>query len=135
MPDKFSTETRSRIMSRIRGKDTAPERLLRRILWRNGYRYRKNYPIGRYRIDIAFVSKKKAIYIDGCFWHGCPRHYRAPKSNKTYWIPKINRNKRRDILVKKNLSSIGWTVKRIWAHDIDSDSTKYIDKIMSFINN
>jgi DNA mismatch endonuclease (patch repair protein) len=122
--DKFSKEVRSRIMSRIRGKHTKPELKLRRALWARGHRYRLHY--GRQGIDIALVGKKVAIFVDGCFWHGCPKHYRPPKSNKAYWGPKIETNRRTDRRKNRELRKRGWRVVRIWEHEL-----KNIDKCVA----
>ena len=96
MADVFSKKKRSEIMSRIRGKGTKPELAVRILLRSMGLRYRLHYKVGGRSIDVAFPSKKVAVFVDGCFWHGCPRHCKLPKTNKEYWLPKIRRNKERD---------------------------------------
>jgi len=130
MADVFSKKVRSRIMSSIRGKDTKPELMLRKALSARGLRYRLHYTVGNKRIDIAMPGKKVAIYIDGCFWHGCPKHVSLPKSNKGYWLPKLRRNKERDketnIFLRKN----GWHVIRIWEHEVKKDTDKPVKRIM-----
>jgi len=88
--DMFSQEKRSEIMSSIKSKNTKPEILIRKALWKKGYRYRLHY--GVEKIDIAFPSRKVAIFVDGCFWHMCPIHGNVPKSNKSYWVPKLKKN-------------------------------------------
>jgi DNA mismatch endonuclease (patch repair protein) len=121
MVDRISKEKRSKIMSAIRSKNTNPEVILRRFLWSKGFRYRVHY--GKEKIDIAFPSKKLAVFVDGCFWHGCPLHSHIPKSNQSYWIPKLQRNKERDAAKDKRLKSSGWKVVRIWEHELcDLDS-------------
>lgn len=105
-------------MSKVRGKDTRPELRLRGLLYAQGYRFRKNYRVGNRTIDIAFPKKKVAIFVDGCFWHGCPLHYRRPKSNQEYWAPKIRRNKERDRESTAMLRSLGWKVVRLWEHQL-----------------
>lgn len=129
MVDSFSKKVRSRIMSKIRGKDTGPELKLRKLLFSRGYRYRKNYRIGRKTIDIAFITKKIAVLIDGCFWHGCPKCYKKPKSNVTYWDQKINSNIRRDKITNLNLKTDGWRVIRIWEHSIRNNDAGCADKV------
>ena len=114
--DIMSTADRSRVMSRIKGRDTVPELLLRRALYKSGYRYRINY--GSYKIDIAFASKKLAVFIDGCFWHGCRFHSSMPKTNRNYWVPKLRRNIQRDRERTAELKKLGWTVLRFWEHDV-----------------
>jgi DNA mismatch endonuclease (patch repair protein) len=117
MVDKISKEKRSKIMSAIRSKDTKPEIALRSALWAQGLRYRIHY--GEEKIDIAFPFKKVAVFVDGCFWHGCPLHSHIPKSNQKYWIPKLEKNKERAILKNKRLRSLGWKVLHIWEHELD----------------
>lgn len=95
MADIFTKEKRSEIMSRIRGKNTGIELLFRKALWQVGLRgWHVHW--GKHRMDVAFTRKRIAVFIDGCFWHGCPEHYREPKTDKGYWIPKIRANKERD---------------------------------------
>lgn len=120
MTDKFSRKIRSKIMSRIRGKNTRPELILRRELHRRGYRYSLRYRFKEIKCtpDIVMVSRKICIFVDGCFWHGCPKCYKEPKSNKRYWIHKIKRNKDRDKEQTKYLRKHGWKVVRIWEHEI-----------------
>ena len=116
MVDRISKEKRSKIMSAIRSKNTKPEVLLRKALWAKGLRFRIHY--GKEKIDIAFPSKKLAIFVDGCFWHGCPIHSHLPKSHKDYWHPKLRRNIERDKAKNERLESEGWTVLRFWEHDL-----------------
>jgi DNA mismatch endonuclease (patch repair protein) len=130
MPDKFSKDKRSKIMASIHSKDTTPELLLRKALWANGLRYRKQY--GPKKIDIAFPSSKVAVFVDGCFWHGCPIHSHMPKSNQTYWQPKLKKNIVRDAATNSSLTADGWIVLRIWEHeleDLESVVKKVKDKL------
>ena len=91
MVDRISKEKRSKIMSAIRSKNTKPEIILRKAFWKKVLRFRVQY--GKEKIDIAFPSKKIAVFVDGCFWHLCPLHSHFPKSNKEYWLPKLNEDK------------------------------------------
>lgn len=118
--DKVSREKRSEIMRRIRGKDTAPELNLRRALWAAGVRgWRVHYKKAPgCRPDLAFVGKKVAVFVHGCFFHGCSRHYRRPSSNNDYWDAKLERNMRRDRRQARALRAAGWSVVRIWEHDL-----------------
>ena len=125
--DAVSQETRSRIMAAIRSTNTKPEVVLRNALFRLGYRYRKNY--GIYDIDIAFPGKKLGIFIDGCYWHSCPLHGHMPKSNTKYWHTKLKRNKARDLKVNAILKADGWTVIRLWEHDIKHNLNRSVSKI------
>lgn len=101
---------RSRVMSHIRSTDTAPERVLRNALWRAGVRYRLHVRKLSGCPDIVIENAQLAIFIDGCFWHGCPRHYVRPKTRQEYWDQKIQRNVRRRVRVTEDLSSAGWAV-------------------------
>jgi DNA mismatch endonuclease (patch repair protein) len=114
--DIFIPEKRSEIMSKVKGKDTSPEVRLRKALWAAGFRYRKHY--GPHKIDVAFPGRKVAVFVDGCFWHGCPAHASIPESNMEYWVPKLERNKRRDFEVTAALEAQGWAVIRIWEHEL-----------------
>jgi DNA mismatch endonuclease, patch repair protein len=114
--DVFDKETRSRIMSRIRGSKTKPELKIKRLMNLLEFSYQ---PKGIYgKPDFANKKLKIAVFVDGCFWHKCPKHYKEPKSNKKYWIPKIKRNVARAKEVEKILRCAGWKVIRIWEHDI-----------------
>lgn len=111
----------SRTMKKVRVKDTDEEMAVRRILFATGLRYRIYYQpktpnIGRGSIDIAFPKKKLAIFIDGCFWHGCPVHGMVPKANRKWWLKKLAENKGRDSKISRILESDGWTVLRFWTH-------------------
>ena len=126
MVDRVSKQKRSKIMAAIKSKNTKPELALRRALWAQGLRYRIHY--GKEKIDIAFPSKKVAVFVDGCFWHGCPRHSHVPKSNLDYWIPKLEKNKERAILKNERLKNSGWKVLHFWEHEMD-DLDSILDKI------
>jgi DNA mismatch endonuclease (patch repair protein) len=101
--------------------DTRPEIRLRSQLHRCGLRFRKNYvirtPARVVRTDIAFPGKRVAIFVDGCFWHGCGQHCRYPQSNAAWWLAKIARNRERDLEVNSALSTDGWRVLRVWEHE------------------
>jgi DNA mismatch endonuclease, patch repair protein len=103
-----------------RRTDTKPETALRAALHAMGYRYRKDFrldlPLRRVRPDIAFTSRRVAVFVDGCFWHACPDHGSKPKSNEWYWSPKLARNVERDRAADEALAEAGWTVVRLWEH-------------------
>src|SRR5665647_3846971 len=110
----------SRIMSQVKNRDTKPELRLRSILHRRGLRYRVNYrPLAGVRMtaDVVFTKAKVAVFVDGCFWHGCPEHYRKPAINKDYWEPKLEKNLARDGIADAALLTEGWTVIRAWEHE------------------
>lgn len=109
-------------MRSIRRRDTRPERLLRSELHRRGFRFRVDFPIpvqeGRSpRADIVFPRQKLAVFVDGCFWHGCTVHSKPPKQNSGYWGPKIARNIERDEETNARLAANGWKVLRLWEHE------------------
>lgn len=131
MPDKFTKETRSRIMSSIRGKNTKPEIAVRKILWHNGVRYRIHDRSIFGTPDISIKKKKIAVFIDGCFWHGCSRCYKEPKTNIMFWRTKISKNKERRIKVKSVLVNDGWNVIEIWEHQIYEEDEKMINNILN----
>lgn len=103
-----------------RSRDTKPELAVRRIVHARGLRYRVNAqadPRLRRTADLLFTRAKVAVFIDGCFWHGCPKHHRTPSANAGYWSDKIARNISRDIDTTEWLTSAGWTVLRFWSHE------------------
>lgn len=117
MADVLSKAQRSYCMSRIRGKDTKPELLLRKSLWANGFRYRLKSRLPG-KPDIIFPKKKIVIFVDGCFWHGCPVHSHRPATNTRIWEEKLNNNIKRDKKVNRELAELGWVVLRFWEHEI-----------------
>lgn len=125
--DKISKEKRSKVMRSIKSVDTKPEERLRKALFSKGYRYRKHH--GEHKIDIAFPSRKIAIFVDGCFWHMCPKHGKLPKSNKRYWTPKLKRNVERDKKINAHLKKTGWKVIRIWECEILESTTSVVNTI------
>jgi len=130
MPDTFSPEERSRIMRAVKGADTALEVRVRSALWRMGLRFRKNVVTLPGKPDIAFTRRRLVIFIDSCFWHGCPLHLRRPKSNQVYWEAKIARNQRRDLEIDRAYQEVGWTVLRVWEHELNGDFDAAIDRIV-----
>jgi DNA mismatch endonuclease (patch repair protein) len=115
-----SSDAARATMSANRGRDTGPELAVRRALHAKGLRYRVNHPLPidrRRRADIAFTREKVAVFIDGCFWHGCPEHGATPHANAKFWEDKIARNRQRDADTNMRLESAGWTVMRFWEHE------------------
>ncbi|MEU1715153.1 very short patch repair endonuclease [Nocardiopsis dassonvillei] len=109
-----------RAMRSNRSRDTKPEIAVRQELHRRGMRYRVDFrPFegDRRTVDVAFTRARVAVLIDGCFWHGCPEHYRAPASNVSYWHNKVRRNSERDVRTTNDLTSEGWVVLRFWEHE------------------
>ncbi|MFF1710726.1 very short patch repair endonuclease [Streptomyces sp. NPDC058268] len=107
-------------MSRQASRDTAPEVAVRRLLHAKGYRYRLNVRVPdmpRRTIDIAFTRARVAVFLDGCFWHGCPQHATQPKANAAWWRTKLDRNIARDLETNEHLAESGWIVLRFWEHE------------------
>ncbi|MFE4599541.1 very short patch repair endonuclease [Kitasatospora indigofera] len=106
-------------MSRQRSRDTAQEIAVRKLLHSQGLRYRVNLPVPGMRrrtIDIAFTRRKVAVFLDGCFWHGCPEHGTSPRANGAWWQEKLARNAERDAETTIRLEAEGWLVLRFWEH-------------------
>ena len=118
-------------MSRIRAKDTGIEMKLRRELWSRGLRYRKNAKQVTGKPDIAFIGKKVAVFCDSEFWHGFDWEHRREdiKTNRDFWIPKIERNMERDREVNEALERDGWTVLRFWGKEISKHTSECADRI------
>lgn len=107
-------------MSRQRRRDTQPELLVRRILHSRGIRYRVNsapVPGLRTKADLLWKGLRLAVFIDGCFWHGCPEHATRPKANEAWWAEKLEGNIHRDRRTDLELTNRGWTVLRFWEHE------------------
>lgn len=121
--DFVTTEKRSNTMKRIRGRDTKPEVLLAKTLWRRGIRYRKNYALLPGKPDIAITKYKIAIFVDGEFWHGYNWESKKEriKANRDYWIRKIEGNMERDKVNNIKLEQSGWIVLRFWANEVEED--------------
>lgn len=132
MADNLTPEQRRKTMSAIKSQDTKAELALRRRLWAKGFRYRIHYSIEG-RPDIAFPSKKIAVFVDGCFWHKCPECFSCPKSNESYWIPKLDRNAERAEEVNASLESEGWRVLRFFECRIKKNLEGVVDIISAEI--
>lgn len=109
--------TRSDIMKRVKAKDSAAELALRSALHLRGLRFRPHRKVEGIIVDIVFVSARVAVFVDGCFWHGCPLHATYPKRNQSYWLPKLAENKDRDRRQTDGLRAAHWEVIRVWEHD------------------
>jgi len=116
-----------------RRRDTSPELAHRSALHRSGLRFRVDRPLPfdrRRRADIVFPRQKVAIFVDGCFWHGCPEHYSAPKANADFWREKVTSNIARDRDTDDRLRALGWTVIRVWEHTDPAAATGEIRKVV-----
>ena len=123
MADVFSVAKRSEIMSHVRGRgNKATELALVKFLRRNeivGWR-RHVHVFGS--PDFVFTRPRVAVFVDGCFWHGCPKHATQPRNNRAFWAAKLARNKARDRLVTRTLRERGWQVLRVWQHELSHDN-------------
>jgi DNA mismatch endonuclease, patch repair protein len=127
---------RSRNMAAVKRSNTGPEIQLRRALHAAGFRYRTDYPIrlgGRLiRPDIAFTRSRVAVFIDGCFWHCCPRHGQIPATNREFWAAKLEANAERDRRQNQLLTDEGWLVVRLWEHvSVDVGATAVMAAVAS----
>lgn len=133
-PPPTSTATAKAMRGNIR-TGTLLERRVRSQLHRSGLRFRKDYRIDtgdlRVRVDIAFVSKRIVVFLDGCYWHACAEHLRRPKSNDEYWTAKLNRNVMRDRAVRRALQREGWRVLRFWEHE---DTHTIVEAVREAVN-
>lgn len=120
-------------MARVRQKGTDAELSLRKALHARGLRYRLHVPLltkPRRIADIVFASARVAIFVDGCFWHGCPDHASWPKSNAQFWRDKIETNRARDADTDRRLRASSWRVVRIWSHESAGDAAERIEDIV-----
>lgn len=121
--------SRSAQMSRIRGEDTSPERVLCARLTERGVTYNAHArtPVGR--PDVVIASSRVAVFIDGCFWHGCPVHYVRPRTRTEFWSAKLIENTRRDRDQTRDLEALGWHVVRAWEHEVFTALPEVVDRI------
>jgi DNA mismatch endonuclease (patch repair protein) len=133
----YATAKSSAVMSNIRAKNTKAEVMLRKALWHYGYRYRLYSKKIMGRPDIIFSKHKIAVFVDGDFWHGYDWENKKKKiaTNKTYWIPKIERNMQRDMEVTQTLIRQGWTVIRFWEHEIKKSLEGCVGEVIVKLKN
>ena len=133
----YTTKKRSKIMSKIKGKDTKPEVKFRKALWHLGYRYRKNYKKLIGKPDIVFNKYKTVIFIDGEFWHGYKWKEKQDKikSNREFWIPKIEHNMQRDQEVNEALQQKGYQIFRFWQKDIIENLNSCLEEVIKHLEN
>lgn len=131
--DRISKETRSRIMSRIRAKNTSPELKLRKALWHAGLRgYRIHYKLVG-KPDIVFTKSRLAIFVDGDYWHGYLWTKKKKIPPRKYWQAKIKGNMERDKKYTRQLKKDGWKVLRFWEHEVNKNTDCVVDKILAAI--
>lgn len=130
MADIISKAKRSEVMSRIHGDGNKDTELAlakaMRVYGITGWR-RNQCVFGK--PDFVFRKPRVAVFVDGCFWHGCPKHFKLPASNRDFWARKHAANKRRDFLVSRTLRAQGWRVLRIWEHDLSKNSYTWINRL------
>jgi DNA mismatch endonuclease (patch repair protein) len=133
MVDVFSREQRSKIMSRVKGRgNRLTELRLMNLFREHGFiGWRRNAEVFG-RPDFVFPKARLAVFVDGCFWHGCPTHGSIPSSNTDFWIAKLERNKQRDRLVVRELKKQGWTTIRIWQHELSKPTmvVRKLDRVL-----
>jgi DNA mismatch endonuclease (patch repair protein) len=122
--DVFTPEQRSRVMARVKGKDTAPELKVRRALHALGARFRLHRKDLPGAPDIVLPRRHLAIFVHGCYWHGhdCARGARVPQQNRDYWLGKVGRNRQRDVSNRQALEAQGWRVGTIWECELKDDA-------------
>lgn len=133
MADIMSKEQRSKTMSKIKAKSKLEDKFAS-ALWNRGLRFRRNVRSLKGTPDIAIKKYKIVIFVDSCFWHVCPEHFKRPKSNEVFWDKKFKRNVERDKEITDYYSDIGWNVKRVWEHEIRGDIDKIADETIDFVN-
>jgi DNA mismatch endonuclease (patch repair protein) len=124
-------------MAKVRQKETDAEVALRREMYRIGLRYRVDYEVlrkPRRVADVAFPGRKIAVFVDGCFWHGCPEHATWPKQNAEFWREKIEANQRRDADTNERLRSLGWAVLRFWSHESPNEAARAVAHMVANVD-
>lgn len=128
-----SSGSASSRMAKVRQRDTAAELALRRELYKRNLRYRVDYKVldrPRRVADVVFPGLKVAVFVDGCFWHGCPEHATWPKTNTDFWRSKIEANRTRDDDTNARLIAAGWHVVRVWEHELPTDAADRIERLV-----
>jgi len=135
MPDVFTKAKRSAVMSRIRGRgNKATELVLMQLFRQHGITgWRRNQKVFG-KPDFLFRRNRLALFVDGCFWHGCPKHCKIPVGNRAFWKKKFAANKARDRRVNRALRRLGWQVVRIWEHDLAKRREACVQKIQDVMN-
>ncbi|WP_082590261.1 very short patch repair endonuclease [Phycicoccus sp. Soil748] len=137
MPESASWASSPAVRATMRankGRDTGPELAIRRLLHARGRRYFVNRrPVKQLRrtADIVFPRYRVAVFVDGCFWHGCPIHHNASKTNAEYWAKKVDNNRARDLETVRALEAAGWRVLRIWEHETPAHAVASIERALA----
>lgn len=135
--DNLTQEQRKKNMQAIKSRNTKIEKTVCKALWHKGIRFRKNVKELPGKPDIAIKKYKIVIFLDSCFWHKCPLHFRRPKSNNSYWDNKIEKNVIHDLEINEYYIKNKWNIFRIWEHQIKTNNqkNKSINEIIEFILN
>jgi DNA mismatch endonuclease (patch repair protein) len=120
-------------MRRIRRENTSVEMKLRRAVWRAGLRYRTHPRIEGTKPDMIFSRRKVAIFVDGCFWHGCPVHYVAPVNNAAFWQKRLVSNQGRDMRDTLRLQAAGWAVLRLWECEVNRELDRVVEQVRNAV--
>ncbi|WP_286135001.1 very short patch repair endonuclease [Mycobacterium sp. UM_Kg1] len=135
MTESWASSEHARLTMRAnRSRDTKPELAVRRLVHAMGLRYRVDFPplpsIRRMRADLVFTRARVAVFIDGCFWHGCPEHHTVARTNAEFWATKVSGNRTRDERTNAVLNEAGWTVLRFWEHEDPSTAAQAIREVV-----
>jgi DNA mismatch endonuclease (patch repair protein) len=128
-----TTSQRSKMMAKIKGKNSMPELMLRKALWAAHVRFRIHRPDLPGKPDLVIDKYKLAIFVDGDFWHGYQWEIRKPKTNQAFWIPKIERNMQRDQFANESLAHLGYHVMRFWEHEIKQNLKACVNQVRLYI--
>lgn len=131
MVDNVNKKTRTEIMKAIKSSGSKIEIKVGKVLWQNGFRYRKNSQNYFGKPDFVLKKYKSVLFVDSCFWHGCKKHCRIPSTRKMYWINKIKNNTARDKSVLNHYTNNNWRVIRIWEHDLKDNLDKMVCAIIT----
>ena len=134
MTDVYGPEKRSAVMRQVKGRDTSPELVVRRLLWSFGARYRLHRAGLPGKPDIVLPGRRLAVFVHGCFWHGhdCARGARVPKANRAYWTAKVARNRARDVKNRAALEDAGWRVATVWECEL-KDGVALSDRVAGWL--
>ena len=133
--DKLSSEQRHKNMAAIRGKDTKPEMIVRKGLWKRGFRYRLNSPKLPGHPDLVLRKYRTCIFVNGCFWHGHEGCCKIPNTNREFWVAKIRRNQERDIEEQRRLAEMGWHCITVWECELKPSKREATLKSLAFTLN
>ena len=130
--DIFSKRKRSEIMGSIKGRGTAFENEFAKLLFMAGLEFRRNQKNLPGKPDIVIRKVKAVVFLDSCFWHGCKRHFKPPRTNVVFWKKKIKANVIRDERVTKGYKLTGWKIFRFWGHDVKTNPDRLVKKIIEY---